>query len=641
MLVSLTRSGIGPHSEKFRPSDLSERGTRVLCGGPPTNTVLAHCQNSRVYTRPCNLPVERSPAPTRETSAEKTTFPPLHTMAQPAEEPATPAACFRAYSSISSTPWRWQGECEDGYIAPVRTVNEHGVSCPTGREVNDLMWTATPKLHGSNIQFDCVAGEAEVRVGRRGGYLGRTKDGKLTNPFDNDHYGSAAAAAALRLEDKLRVMLAMLQRQEDERAASAASAVGTDAKVAPARRICRVTAFGEVYGGRYGTEAAAGRKPVQAGIWYSPHIEIALFDVWVERTGEGCTGPATPVLGESPVEGATPAGVTGAFLPYTAARTACEAAGLPFVTAAFTGTLPAAHGWAHEHAADNAVTHWNPRGLAPLADNGGEGFVLRPLDVEVVRSNGSRGLFKVKNPRWSEIATGGGAGGGKVLGVKPGEEGSCACYASAVAAVGRYFTGPRAAAVFSKMPERQLADKYIPLLASAIIEDAKADAQAETSDGAEAGEASPGADGGDGAHTPPAPRWPAVHAGCSVADRVLKAGACRLVVQALKERRRGAYAAPVAAGGAAAAERAAAGAGCASSPASGPSDTPGASAAAVATLACGDSPTAATISRAVADTPAPGIPSAKLPAAHCAAAAREDGGEEAAAVETAAAAASS
>jgi hypothetical protein len=542
-------------------------------------------------------------------------------MAQSAEEPATSGACFRAYSSISSSPWRWQDECEDGHIAAVKVVNEQGLSRRAGRDVNDLVWTATPKLHGSNIQFDCVAGEAEVRVGRRGGYLGRTKDGKLTNPLDNDHYGSAAAAAALRLEDKLRATLALLQRQEDERATvAAASPAAAGAEVVPARRISRVTAFGEVYGGKYGTESAAGRKPVQAGIWYSPHIEIALFDLWVERTGEGGAEPACTVIGE-----------TGAFLPYAAARAVCDAVGLPFVTAAFVGTLPAVHGWAHEHAADDAVAHWNPRGLAPLADNGGEGFVLRPRDVEVVRGNGSRGLFKVKNPRWSEIATGGGAGGGKVFGVKPGEEGSCACYASAVAAVGRYFTGPRAAAVFSKMPERQLADKYIPLLASAIIEDAKADALVDSGDEVEAGEASAGADAGAGGPTPCAPRWPAAHAGCSVADRVLKAGACRLVVQALKERRRGAYAAPAAGG--AAAERAATGAGRASSAASERAGSPGASTAAVATLACGDSPTAATI--AVADFPAPGTPSAKLPAAACAVAARESGGEEAPTAETA------
>jgi hypothetical protein len=525
-------------------------------------------------------------------------------------------------------------------------VNDHGVGRVVGREVNDLIWTATPKLHGSNIQFDCVAGEAEVRVGRRGGYLGRTKDGKLTNPFDNDHYGSAAAAAALRLEDKLRAMLALLQRQEDERA----SAAGPGAAVVPARRICRVTAFGEVYGGRYGTEAAAGRKPVQAGIWYSPHIEIALFDVWVERTGDGCIEPTT-VIGESPAEGATPAGGTGAFLPYAAARAVCEAAGLPFVTAAFTGTLPAVHGWAHEHAADNAVAHWNPRGLAPLADNGGEGFVLRPLEVEVVRGSGSRGLFKVKNPRWSEIATGSGAGGGKVFGVKPGEEGSCACYASAVAAVGRYFTGPRAAAVFSKMPERQLADKYIPLLASAIIEDAKVDALAEPGDEAEAGGASTGADGCDGASSPSVPSWPAPHTGCSIADRVLKAGACRLVVQALKERRRCAYATPVsppaaavcaaaesASAKGAATEGAAAGAGRSCSSASGFTD--GASTGAVATLACGDSPTAATVSRAVTHAPAPGRPSEERPIVSCVAAAENVSGEGAGALEVTAVAAS-
>jgi hypothetical protein len=161
--------------------------------------------------------------------------------------------------------------------------------------------------------------------------------------------------------------------------------------------------FGELYGGRYPHPevdhgSAEQRKPVQAGIYYSPTLRFIAFDVRVE----GASGP--PVLpttvptppapadsGASESAGAEDAGTAAAgagagagagggeagaegggggsgsdgeegpesgtvgFLNYDDMVRVLEAYGVPYVKPAFRGGYTEAVQWAVDHAADPAV----------------------------------------------------------------------------------------------------------------------------------------------------------------------------------------------------------------------------------------------------------------------------------------------
>ena len=249
---------------------------------------------------------------------------------------------------------------------------------------------AVPKLHGSNIQFTVwksPCGSVEVRAGRRNGYI---------EP-GSDHYGHGLAVVTQGIEERIRRLFTLLADSEQ-----------TDGPgPGPVMRL-----YGEVYGGVYEhpdvPAPTHGRKPVQKFVNYSPHIRLAFFDL--------CLSPfewATSNVDEDETEDKDEdkdkdtdkdgektrkekeEGVK--WFSFDDASTLCCRVDLPWIPAAFRGTVVDTVAWARTHAADDAMAHWNPEGLPPLTLNAGEGFVVRTVgDI--------RHMVKIKNPRFEEIA---------------------------------------------------------------------------------------------------------------------------------------------------------------------------------------------------------------------------------------------
>lgn len=333
----------------------------------------------------------------------------------------------------------------------------------------------TPKLHGSNLQARYESSSSKMILGRRNGWL----------DANESHYGAREAAAALDLETKMGMLFDGLSRAHTN--------------------LVAVTVFMEVYGGEYPTmgrvsgksiymsdlyrhmdggstssdaasggaafsDAASGgatsggaassgsdteaatskaaaprRKPVQLGIWYSHDIELAAFDVMLETIepseSSACTYKQT-------------------WLSFDDAAWVCMYVGIPFVPPVMRGTIEEACAWAVHHAEDNALAHYNPRGLPLIPANAGEGFVVRL--VREVQRDGVRALVKIKNRKFSEIAH----GGGKDKGKGKGKEATLASTAAA-----EYVTPARAAAVTSKMPEHAVVPSNIKALVEALVAD--------------------------------------------------------------------------------------------------------------------------------------------------------------------------
>lgn len=118
-----------------------------------------------------------------------------------------------------------------------------GEAAPSG------VWVATEKIHGAQLVVGANARGA--RVGKRRAWL---------EP-DEVFFGWQLLRADLEsAAQKIRGML----------------------------KASTVWLYGELFGGGYaGVMEAPGASPVQTGIWYSPSIEFALFDVLVEDEGEG------------------------------------------------------------------------------------------------------------------------------------------------------------------------------------------------------------------------------------------------------------------------------------------------------------------------------------------------------------------
>ncbi|GII01376.1 RNA ligase family protein [Planobispora takensis] len=116
-----------------------------------------------------------------------------------------------------------------------------------------------------------------------------------------------------------------------------------------------VRVYGELYGGHYphpGVPPAPGAAPVQTGVWYSPEIRFALFDVLRHED------PDDP----------------GVFLPYADVAAIAAEAGLDVVPLLARGGLP------EIDALPVRFPTRLPRalGLPDLPGNLAEGLVLRP-----------------------------------------------------------------------------------------------------------------------------------------------------------------------------------------------------------------------------------------------------------------------
>ena len=137
-----------------------------------------------------------------------------------------------------------------------------------------------------------------------------------------------------------------------------------------------VRIYGELYGGHYPHPEVApvpGAAPVQTGIWYSPDIRFALFDVLYHD------GPDDP----------------GRFQPYADVAAIAAEAGLDVVPLLARGTQPTLDGLPVRF--PSRVPH--TRGLPELANNLAEGIVLRP-DAQL--SPEQRPVFKMKIEEFDE-----------------------------------------------------------------------------------------------------------------------------------------------------------------------------------------------------------------------------------------------
>ncbi|MEV7013593.1 RNA ligase family protein [Streptosporangium sp. NPDC051022] len=127
------------------------------------------------------------------------------------------------------------------------------------------------------------------------------------------------------------------------------------AKAALSRGGAAVRVYGELYGGHYphpDVPPMPSATPVQTGIWYSPDIRFALFDV---------------LRHEAPDD-------SGVFLPYADVASIAAEAGLDVVPLLARGTRP------DLDALPRRFPTRVPRtlGLPDVPDNTAEGIVLRP-----------------------------------------------------------------------------------------------------------------------------------------------------------------------------------------------------------------------------------------------------------------------
>ncbi|MGC5010179.1 RNA ligase family protein [Streptosporangium sp. DT93] len=208
-----------------------------------------------------------------------------------------------------------------------------------GRTAAGGPWVATEKIHGAQMVIACDG--RTVSVGKRKAWL------RDDEPF----FGW------------------QLLRGGFERAARAALAGGGAA----------VRVYGELYGGHYphpGVPPVPGAIPVQTGIWYSPEIRFALFDV---LRHEDAGDPDDP----------------GVFLTYADVASVAGEAGLDVVPLLARGTR------SDLDALPVRFPSRVPRalGLPALADNVAEGIVLRP---DAPSAPGRRPIVKLKIEEFDE-----------------------------------------------------------------------------------------------------------------------------------------------------------------------------------------------------------------------------------------------
>ncbi|MET7418690.1 RNA ligase family protein [Dactylosporangium sp. NPDC005555] len=174
-------------------------------------------------------------------------------------------------------------------------------------------WIATEKIHGA--QLVVAADGAVTRVGKRKAWLGG----------DEPFFGW------------------QLLRPAFEQAARLALADGA----------ATVRLYGELHGGHYphpGVPPVPGASAVQTGVWYSPGVRFALFDVLDHQR------PDDP----------------GVYRTYAAVAKVAEAAGLDVVPLLARGTR------ASLDAVPVRFRTLVPSGLPPIDGNLAEGVVLRP-----------------------------------------------------------------------------------------------------------------------------------------------------------------------------------------------------------------------------------------------------------------------
>ncbi|WP_186762741.1 RNA ligase family protein [Lentzea tibetensis] len=198
-------------------------------------------------------------------------------------------------------------------------------------------WVATEKVHGAQLVVACDG--RDVSVGKRKAWL------RGDEPF----FGWQ-----------------LLRRNLEQAAKIALSHSGG----------ASVRVFGELYGGRYphpDVPPASGAAAVQTGIWYSPDVRFALFDVLSHDDADD----------------------PGVFQPYAHVAAIADAAGLDVVPLLGRGTRSALDALPQRF--PSRVPH--VLGLPELPDNLAEGIVLRP---DTPCSPEQRPIIKMKIDEFDE-----------------------------------------------------------------------------------------------------------------------------------------------------------------------------------------------------------------------------------------------
>lgn len=145
---------------------------------------------------------------------------------------------FRSYEKISDNLRAWN-------------VDEN-----TRKELDKTEWVVTEKVHGAN--FSVIIKDKTLHFGKR----------KELLTWEDDFF--AFQLMVTRLERAFYRVFDICQEKFQ-----ATSCI----------------LYGELFGGGYPHQAVLHDErlqPIQTGIYYSPHIEFYVFDIWIENTQEAC-----------------------------------------------------------------------------------------------------------------------------------------------------------------------------------------------------------------------------------------------------------------------------------------------------------------------------------------------------------------
>jgi Rnl2 family RNA ligase len=256
-----------------------------------------------------------------------------------------PGWAFTPYEKMGERPERW-GIDEAGHRALARTP-----------------WVVTEKIHGAN--FCLLTDGVVVRAAKRRELL----------PDGYDFFGHLSLMPALAHAARLAFVLA--------------------AEAVPGAR--RLAVHGELFGGCYPhpeVAPVAGVQAVQTGVYYSPRIELCVFDLAIELAPEA--GPAQAGRGRPDAGGRR-------YLDFELARAIAEEAGFSFACPLFVGRYEEA--LQHPLGFESLVPARLGLPLLP-AGNIAEGVVVKPSrSVYVETAKGPvRPVLKRKIAAFSEDA---------------------------------------------------------------------------------------------------------------------------------------------------------------------------------------------------------------------------------------------
>jgi Rnl2 family RNA ligase len=255
---------------------------------------------------------------------------------------SSPPASFKftAYEKIAESLDAWLGDDEAAY-----------------RALHRVPWIVTEKIHGAN--FCLITDGAAIRCAKR----------KALLEPDEDFFGHRAV---LERNTPAVLRLFELARQRFP-------------------GLTRVFLYGELFGGRYPHPDVApdpSVQPVQTGCWYSPTIELCLFDLAITRE-------SAPGVSESESESER------TYVDYDEAARLFDDVGLLYAKPLFRGSYEDAS--QYPLGFDSTIPA--ALGLPPLPPgNKAEGVVLKPAHgVSVPRRRGLiRPVIKRKITEFAE-----------------------------------------------------------------------------------------------------------------------------------------------------------------------------------------------------------------------------------------------